>query len=231
MSEAKTPGTDAGSGSFTEQRMVEAALAVLDAGGAAALSIGAVAQRLGVDADVVHARAGSVRDLERAVIEAVLGSVAFGPLADNGVEWTAAVIQFALSMRGRLFDHPAVAELIMSGPMDSPSEDGPVARDMTESLFVCLARGGLPPSVRARGVYAVLVYVLGSIALDVAETDGKPPLPAESERIATRRTALRDVDPARWPRTAAHLEEIAAWTSVDQFVWGLRVLLIGMTAT
>ena len=65
----------------------------------------------------------------------------------------------------------------------------------------------------------------------MAETDGKPPFPAESERIAARRTALQDLDPTRWPRTAAHLEEIAAWTSVDQFVWGLPVLLVGMTAT
>ncbi len=230
MSEAKTPGTDVGAGPLTEQRVVRAALDLLDAGGVAALSLGAVARRLGVDADAVRAHIGSLPDLERAVIEDVLGSVAFGPLVDSGVEWTAAVIQFALGMRGRLFDHPAVAELIMSGPMDNPSEDGPVARDMTESLFVCLARGGLPAPVRAHGVYAVLVYVLGSIALDIAETDGKPPLPAESERIAARSAALRSVDPARWPRTAAHLGEIAAWTSVDQFVWGLRVLLIGMTA-
>ncbi|MGW0328850.1 TetR/AcrR family transcriptional regulator [Nocardia sp. NPDC003183] len=230
MSEAKTPGTDVG-GPPAEQQIAEAALAIVDADGAGALSVGAVARRLGVDADAVHARVGGLDGLERAVIDNVLSSVALGPLSDDGVEWTAAVIQFALGMRARLFDHPAVAELIMSGPMDSPSADGPVARDMTESLFVCLARGGLQAPIRAHGVYAVFVYVLGSIALDVAETDGKPPLPGESERIAARRAALRDLDPTRWPRTAAHLEEIAAWTSVDQFVWGLRVLLVGMTAT
>ncbi|MEU4412574.1 TetR/AcrR family transcriptional regulator [Nocardia salmonicida] len=233
MSEAKTPGTDAGSaaGALTEEQISDAALAVLDAGGRRALSVGAVAQRLGVDAAAVRARVGNSDGLERAVIERVLSSVALGPLTDEGVEWTAAVVQFALSVRGRLFDHPAVPELIMSGPMDSPSADGPAAREMTESLFVCLARGGLPAPIRAHGVYAVIVYVLGSVALDVAETDGKPPLPGESERIATRRAALHDLDPTRWPRTAAHLEEIAAWTSVDQFVWGLRVLLVGMTAT
>ncbi|MGW6625831.1 TetR/AcrR family transcriptional regulator [Nocardia sp. NPDC055002] len=230
MSEVKTPGTDVG-GPPAEQQIAAAALGIVDEDGAVALSVGAVARRLGVDADVVHACVGGLDGLERTVIENVLSSVSLGPLTDDGVEWTAAVIQFALSMRGRLFDHPAVAELIMSGPMDSPSADGPVARDMTEALFVCLARGGLQAPIRAHGVYAVFVYVLGSIALDVAETDGKPPLPGESERIAARRAALRDLDPTRWPRTAAHREEIAAWTSVDQFVWGLRVLLVGMTAT
>ncbi|MFD3743652.1 TetR/AcrR family transcriptional regulator C-terminal domain-containing protein [Nocardia sp. NPDC058633] len=233
MPEAETPGpdVDGASASLSGKQIADAALAVLDAGGARSLSFEAVAQRLGVDAAAVRARVGSVAGLERVAIERVLSSVALGPLADGGVEWTAAVIQFALRVRGLLFAHPAVAELIMSGPMDSPSADGPVAREITESLFVCLARGGLPAPVRAHGVYAVLVYVLGSIALDVAETEGKPPLPAESERIAARRTALRGLDSSRWPRTAAHLAEIAAWTSVDQFVWGLRVLLTGMTAT
>jgi TetR/AcrR family tetracycline transcriptional repressor len=233
MSEAKTPGTDVddAAGALTEKQVADAALAILDAGGRQDLSIEAVARRIGVDAAAVHARVGSSDGLERAVIERVLSSVALGPLNDDGVEWTAAVIQFALDVRGRLFDHPAVPELIMSGPMDSPSADGPVARDITESLFVCLARGGLPAPTRAHGVYSVFVYVLGSIALDVAETEGKPPFPGESERIAARRTALRHLDPTRWPRTAAHLEEIVAWTSVDQFVWGLRVLLVGMTAS
>ncbi|MFD4355100.1 TetR/AcrR family transcriptional regulator [Nocardia sp. NPDC058518] len=233
MPEAKTPGTDVGgaAGSLTEERVLDAALAILDEGGAGALSIGAVAQRLGADVDAVRARVGSSADLERAVIERVLSSVALGPLTDDGVEWTAAVIQFALGVRAQLFDHPAVTELIMSGPMNSPSADDPVARDITESLFVCLARGGLQAPIRAHGVYAVFVHILGSIALDVAETDGKSPLPGESARIAARRTALHDLDPVQWPRTAAHLEEMAAWTSIDQFVWGLRVLLIGMTAT
>ncbi|TCK00057.1 TetR/AcrR family transcriptional regulator [Nocardia alba] len=231
MSEAENPGGGVGDGVLAEQRAIDAALAVLDSDGARALSVGAVARRLGVAPDAVRTRFGGADGLERAVIESVLSTVALGPLTDDGVEWTAAVIQFALGMRGRLFEHPAVAELIMAGPMDSPSADGPVARAMTESLFVCLARGGLPAPIRARGVYAVLVHVFGSIALDVAETDGRPPLPGESERIAARRAALSELDPTRWPRTVAHLTEIAAWTSVDQFVWGLRVLLVGMTAT
>ncbi|MFC6014220.1 TetR/AcrR family transcriptional regulator [Nocardia lasii] len=227
MSEAKTPATSG----LTRKQVVDAALAILDTSGKRALTIDAVAKRLGVGADAISATVGGLEDLERAVIERVLSAVTLGPLNDEGVEWTAAVIQFALNMRGRLFEHPAVTELIMSGPMDSPSGDGPVARDMTESLFVCLSRGGLPTQVRAHGVYAVFVYVLGSIALDIAETDGRPPLPLESDRVKARRAALDELDPTQWPRTAAHLDEIAAWTSVDQYVWGLRVLLIGMTAT
>ncbi|WP_084458018.1 TetR/AcrR family transcriptional regulator [Nocardia caishijiensis] len=214
--------------SCTEDRVVDAVLAVLDEGGAGALTVEAVAGRLGVDPGALACdRSG----LERAAIERVLSTVRLGPLYDPGVEWVSAVIQLALSMRSRLWEHPAVAVLMMSGPHDGPADDGPAARDIEEALFACFARGGLHTQMRAHGVYAVLVYVLGSTALDIAETDGRPPLPPDSERIERRRAQLRDLDVDRWTRTAAHVDEIAAWTSVDQFVWGLRVLLVGMTAS
>ncbi|WP_278261391.1 TetR/AcrR family transcriptional regulator [Nocardia sp. AG03] len=211
--------------SFTEEQVVDTALALLDEGGPRALSIRAVAARLGVNPNAVYTYVASRDALERAVIDRVLAAVPLGPLADAGVEWTAAVIQFALGLRDQLLDHPAVASLMMSGPMD-----GPAALDVGEALFGCLARGGLPLATRAHGVYAVIVQVLGAVALEVATTDGKPPLAPESERIAQRRATLDGLDAHRWPRTAAHLDEIAAWNTVDQFVWGLRVLLTGMTA-
>ncbi|MFF2084848.1 TetR/AcrR family transcriptional regulator [Nocardia sp. NPDC058176] len=210
--------------------MIDTALALLDEGGTSALSIGAVAARLGVEASAVADAVGSRVELERAVIERVLSAVPLGPLSDPGVEWTAAVIQFALGLRDQLLAHPAVCPLMMAGPQDGPAADGPAARDISEALFICLARGGLPAQSRAHGVYAVLVQVLGAIALDIAETDGKPPLPPESERVRQRRAALDDIDSVRWPRTTAHLDEIAAWNSVDQFVWALRTLLTGMVA-
>ncbi|MFD5174887.1 TetR/AcrR family transcriptional regulator [Nocardia sp. NPDC058379] len=233
MPEEKSTGRRAAAGaprptrrSFTEGQVVDTALDLLDEGGPSALSIRAVAGRLGVNPNAVYTYVASRADLERAVIERVLAAVPLGPLVDPGVEWTAAVIQFALGLRDQLLAHPAVATLMMSGPMD-----GPAARDVGEAMFGCLARGGLPAQTRAHGVYAVIVQVLGAVALEVAETDGKPPLPPESERIALRRAALDELDGTRWPRTAAHLDEIAAWNSVDQFVWGLRALLTGMTAS
>ncbi|WP_280347939.1 TetR/AcrR family transcriptional regulator [Nocardia neocaledoniensis] len=232
MSDGKSTGRQAAGGaprptrrSFSADRVVDIALELLDEGGPSALSIRAVAARLGVNPNAVYTYVASRADLERAVIERVLATVPLNPLTDPGVEWTAAVIQFALGLRDQLRAHPAVATLMMAGPMD-----GPAARDVGEAMFTCLARGGLPARARAHGVYAVIVQVLGAIALDVAETDGKPPLPPDSERIALRRAGLDDIDIQRWPRTAAHLDEMAAWNSVDQFVWGLRTLLVGMTA-
>ncbi|MGW0636079.1 TetR/AcrR family transcriptional regulator [Nocardia salmonicida] len=228
MSKAKSTGVGASRParrSFTEEQVVDIALRLLDEGGAGALSIRAVAGRLGVNPNAVYTYVASRADLERAVIERVLSAVALEPLRDQGVEWAEAVVRFALGLRAELLAHPAVALLMMSGPMD-----GPAASDVGEAMFGCLARGGLSEARQANGVYAVIVQVLGGIALTVAETDGKPPLTSESERVAQRRDGLALLDAERWPRSAAQVDAMAAWNSEDQFVWGLRALLTGIAA-
>lgn len=207
--------------SFTEEQVVDVALELVDEGGA--LSIRAVAGKLGVNPNAVYTYVASRADLERAVIERVLSAVPLGPLRDAGVAWTEGVVEFACGLRAELLAHPAVAGLMMAGPMD-----GPAASDVGEALFECLARGGLSEPQQTRGVYAVIVQVLGGIALTAAETDGKPPLTPESARVAARREMLGALDAGRWPRTVTRLDEMAAWNSEEQFVWGVRALLDGI---
>ncbi|MFE3546080.1 hypothetical protein ACFXK0_24225 [Nocardia sp. NPDC059177] len=55
------------------------------------------------------------------MIDRVLSAVPLGPLGAECVEWTAAVIQFALGLRDRLLDHPAVAGLMMAAQRPSMS--------------------------------------------------------------------------------------------------------------
>jgi TetR/AcrR family tetracycline transcriptional repressor len=71
--------------------------------------------------------------------------------------------------------------------------------------------------------------VFGSLALEVAEVGPPGPLPPEDERIGDRRP-LFDATPAdRYPRTAAAAPVMAAYVSTDQYLWGLRRLLDGIT--
>ena len=65
----------------------------------------------------------------------------------------------------------------------------------------------------------LIVFVLGSVALEVAETDGRPPLHPEEIRIEERLAALGAVDPAAFPRTAETATVSAGWVSSAQFAW------------
>ncbi|MEV0297202.1 TetR/AcrR family transcriptional regulator [Nocardia sp. NPDC050710] len=208
---------------FTETQIVDAALALLDEGGVAAVSIRSVATRLGVNPNAIYTYVASRADLERAVVERVLGAAQLARLTDPDPEWRTAIIEFALELRTLLLEHPAVATLLMSAPMD-----GVAARDLGEALLDCLARGGLSAADGARAAYAIMVQTIGSVALEVAETDGKPPLSPESERITLRRTALDTIDGDRWPHTRSSTDVMAQWISADQFAWGLRALLDGL---
>jgi hypothetical protein len=100
-----------------------------------------------------------------------------------------------------------------------------------ERLLGVLQDGGLGPTARARGVWLVIVHVLGSVALDVAETDARRPLAPEAARVAGRAEALAFLDEQLWPRSVAAAAVQATWITEEQFLWGLDRILDGLATT
>ena len=101
---------------------------------------------------------------------------------------------------------------------------------MNERLLELLADAGLNPTDAARACYLLIVYVFGSIALEVAELHQSGPLPPESERITTRHVAFAATPAGRYPRTAAAVDAMAGYISTEQYIWGLRRVLDGIAA-
>jgi len=77
----------------------------------------------------------------------------------------------------------------------------------------------------------LIVYVFGSVALEVADVAQASPLPPESERIAGRRRAVSATPAQQYPRVAAASDLIAAYISTDQYLWGLHRILDGLTTS
>lgn len=209
--------------SLSHAQVVDAALAAIDEGGAQALSIRAVAARLGVNPNALYTYVASRDALEREVVERVLAASEPALLAGPAGRWRERITGYAGSLRAALHRHPPVATLMMSAPMD-----GPAALMIGERLIAALRDAGLSLPDAARGTYALIVQVIGFVALEVAETDGRPPLPAEAERVAARRTAWDAIDPAGWPLSAATREVAAAWVGTGQFEWSVDRLLDGL---
>ena len=204
-------------------QVVDAALLVVDEGGPEALSVRAVAGRLGVNPNALYTYVASRVALEREIVERVLAESDLTLLAGGDRTWRQRVLAYSTSLRLSLLRHPAVARLMMTAPMD-----GPTALLVGERLIGALVEGGLSADDAARSTYALIVQVLGSVALEVAETDGRPPLPPEQDRIAGRRAVFEWVDAAQWPMTAATKDVAAQWISTDQFVWSVDRLLDGI---
>lgn len=204
--------------------VVDAALALLDSGGQAAMSIRAVAGRLGVAPNSIYTYVADRQALEGAVVDRVLAEGGVTLLDGPPAQWRERITSYALSLRGVLLSHPGAVGMFMTAPMN-----GPAAVAVGEALLRCLTDAGLRPSEASRGVYAVIVHVLGSTALEVAETDDRPPLPPESQRVEERRQALAAVNPQWLPLTAATVDTAATWITGEQFSWGLDALLDGIT--
>ena len=210
----------------TEDEILDAALALLDQGGAAAVSVRGVAARVGVAPNAVYTYFPDKATVVKALVERLLGEVDHDVFADRAQPWRHRVEALALELRARLMAHPGAVALMIGGPMD-----GPNALALNERLLELLADAGLNPVDAARAAYLLAVYVFGSIALEIADLHQPGPLPPESERIATRHRALAATPAEHYPRAAAAAATLASYISTQQYLWGLRRVLDGIATT
>ncbi|GAA3075514.1 TetR/AcrR family transcriptional regulator [Streptosporangium carneum] len=190
--------------------VLDAALDLIDAG---ELTMRALAARVGLTPGALYTYFPDRSAIVTALADRLLGEADLGLLENAAAPPAERIVAFALNLREVLMRHPAAVPAILGAAFN-----GPVALRVGESLL-----GALPDP---RAAYAVMVYVLGAIALEAAEqeTAGPGSVPPEAERIAARRAAFT-VDPAAFPLTHAAADAVAAYISTEQFRWGLRRLL------
>jgi AcrR family transcriptional regulator len=207
---------------LSEGGVLDAALTLMDADGPDAASIRRIAASLGVSPNAVYTYFPDKSAIEQALVERLLGEL--NRAAYNGGEWRTDVEALALDLRSRLTAHPGAVPLLLGGAMN-----GPEALLLGERLLEVLARAGLPAEAAARAAYLVMVYVLGAIALEVADVPQAGALAPEPDRIAARRAAMAHVPAETFPRTAAAVDVMSGWIGTEQFLWGLRRVLDGLT--
>jgi TetR/AcrR family transcriptional regulator, tetracycline repressor protein len=209
---------------LTEDQILDAALSLLDDGGPNAASVRGIAATVGVAPNAVYTYFPNKAALVAALVERLLGEVDQAAFADSERPWRQRMEALALDLRARLTSHPGAVPLVMGGPMN-----GPNALVLGERMLGLLSDAGLEPTDAARASYLLIVYVFGSIALEVAEVQQPGPLPPEAERIAARNVDLSAIPEELFPRTAAASAVMAGYISTEQYVWGLHRVLDGLT--
>ena len=208
---------------LSEQDILDAALQLLDEGGPEAASIRGIAARVGVAPNAVYTYFPDKAAVVSALVERLLGEVDGDVLADRSRDWRDRVEALALDLRTRLSAHPGAVSLMIGGPMD-----GPHALALNERLFELLIDAGLHSTAAARASYLLIVYVFGSMALEVADVHEPGPLAPEQDRIARRHTTFSAIPSSAFPHSAAAALTMAGYVSRDQFLWGLRRILDGI---
>lgn len=143
---------------FTQSDLVDAALAVVDAGGFTALSLRAVARELGVTSMAVYTYVNSRDHLYRLVVDRLITI----QLADFvwPPRWPEALRAFADNLSALIDAHPALLDAFAEGQMRTA-----VAASVADQMLQRLLAGGLPPR-RAGTAYAAMhAVVLGHAVL------------------------------------------------------------------
>ncbi|WP_222266141.1 TetR/AcrR family transcriptional regulator [Modestobacter marinus] len=225
MSAAAAPRRRGPRRALTDGEILDAALDLLDGGGPDAASVRGIAARVGVAPNAVYTYFPDKAAVIRALVERLIGEVDHDVFADRTRPWRERVEALALELRERLSAHPGAVALMIGGPMD-----GPNARALNERLLHVLTDAGLDGTQAARAAYLLIVYVFGSIALEVADGHRAGSLPPEPDRVARRQAAFAETPADRFPLSAAAATTMAGYVSTEQYLWGLGRVLDGIAA-
>jgi TetR/AcrR family tetracycline transcriptional repressor len=199
---------------LSRERIVAAALALLDAEGFDAVTMPAVARRLGVGTMSLYRHVADKDDLVDAIAADVLGGVAV-PGTEPG-DWEGRVVGYLRALREAAIAHPALSRILAKRGLTVP----PVF-DQLEAAHAALRSAGFSELDAVRTFYTLLTYTLGFIMWELPRVHLQPARAyAKSWDDALDRLD-RTVHPTL-PTLRRHLRTVA---SPDQFEYGLTHLL------
>ena len=215
------PDEPGGRRALTRDRVVAEALAIIAADGARALSMRALAVRLGVVPGALYRHVRGKEQLNDLVLDAVLGEV--DCRADSSAPWTAQVAALAHRLRAVLESRPGTAAMLKTRDPLSPT-----SLDLAEAFLAPLLKAGLPCREAAGAFRLIYDYTLGFALAD-------PTSPAE-QRLSDASTReqlhafFRALPADRFPALSACGLHVWDGHRDQRFTAGLEALLRGIEA-
>jgi AcrR family transcriptional regulator len=204
---------------LTRQRVVDEALEVIGTNGVEALSMRALATRLGVVPGALYRHVRNKDQLHDLVLDAVLADV--DCRIDSRRPWTEQLAALAEQLRLVLEEHPGIAGLLKTrAPLTQHS------LGLTEAFLTLLAAAGLPKDQTARAYHLIYDYTLG-----FALSDRTSPSEQRVQNAASRQqlhTFLRSLPPDRFPALASLGEHIWVPDRDERFTTNLQTLIDGL---
>ncbi len=192
-------------------------MALLDARGAAALTMRNVAEALGCTQASLYRHVRNREELVTLLVDRAV-SVASSVPPDNA-DWAEKAAWSARLFREHLRRHPGVASLLRGTERLGPNSLAGV--EYALELFI---GAGLGPRLAYAAASSLATFVIGSVHFNLG-LDAQDP-----EESRHRRQLYRSRDAAAFPLLVQHAEILADVGSDDQFEAGLNALLTGFRA-
>ncbi|WP_017591844.1 TetR/AcrR family transcriptional regulator C-terminal domain-containing protein [Nocardiopsis potens] len=197
--------------SLTGPRIADAALAVLDRDGAAALTMRAVAAELGMGTMSLYRYVTGREELEELVVERVLSAVDTGV---PGGPWESRLAELAERVRAALLGHPGALPLMQARRHRAPS-----SHRWGEAVLGALTEAGFAGEDRVVAFRLFSGYVIGAL-----QAEHLGPLAGEGTGALA---ALEGEGLPLLGETAACARSVP---DAEAFRRGVRILLRGLAA-
>jgi AcrR family transcriptional regulator len=224
------PRKEPGSPALHRQRIISAAIDLLDEEGLDALSMRRLGTRLGAAATSLYRHVANKDELVELVVDEVYGELEV-PDADDPAGWRAHAGESAHRIRSMVLRHPWIAAVLGQAGL---AYLGPNVMSLSERLMAHFAAAGFQPVEANRAMSTMLAYVLGRASTEAAwlaaiarsgksERDWVEELWPAAERAAQEHPHLRQSYAAQRGHDPGRDRD-------DDFDDGLNVVLDGLQA-
>jgi AcrR family transcriptional regulator len=197
---------------LTRQRVLEAALSLIDREGLEGLSMRKLGAMLGVEAMSLYNHVENKRALFDGVIELLIVQAPSPEQLDGTPReelWA-----FAHAFRDVLRAHPRVLPLVATSPLRTPA-----TLAILDHLLATIHRAQITGVQAIYALQCLVGFIVGHTWIEI----GTPPV-ADLERGPNGPTVWQQFPAASYPTLHALLPEIAQWNPDREFDFGLQAL-------
>ncbi|MFC0863455.1 TetR/AcrR family transcriptional regulator C-terminal domain-containing protein [Sphaerimonospora cavernae] len=195
---------------LSRDRIVTAAIAVIEREGADAVSMRRIAAELGVGVMSLYNHVPNKSALLDAVAETVLSQIEFTD--DPAAHWTQRVRMQARAFRQIAHHYPRCTMVVVSRQLRSTAGLLPVER-----ALATLRDAGFDGREAVQMLRVFIAYIVGSLLREVGVTPTFAPVRPD--------IAVAEVDPALFPMVSAFAPDLMACDHEEEFDFGLELLV------
>ncbi|HEX2181619.1 MAG TPA: TetR/AcrR family transcriptional regulator C-terminal domain-containing protein [Rubrobacteraceae bacterium] len=205
---------------LTRERILEAALSLVDAEGMEALSMRRLAKELGVDPMAIYHHVPNKRALLWGLIGEVFSGMRVPEERGDPADWRERVRAWARAFRDVARTHPKLVPHLASYP-EAAAE---ATLESTEELYAAFEAAGMQPREIVGAVGVVVDYVNGFALAEASGALGEPDEQKEMIEMLDARP------PGELPAMRRTFEALAEEDLGTDFEFGLEVVLAGLEA-
>ena len=203
---------------LNRERVLEAAVAIADQDGIAALSMRRLGRELGVEAMSLYNHVAGKEDLERGIVEVVLAEI---ESPRPGRDWKTEIRRTAVSSHDAFVRHRWSCSLLTQG-----SGVSRVRMEWMEAVLATFRKAGFSPNLTHHAYHAIDSHITGFTLWQVGM-----PFRTREELVDLAAGFLRRIPADEFPYIVEHAQEHVAPpdpTEKPEFEFGLDLILDGL---